>query len=99
MDCFVASLLAMTNGNVLATNFVRVLPITAPINRRAQGMPGVCRTRSLACKCRKHASKSPQVRRNSPAFPARWFYGLFRALLGVPGLLASVACYSRLQQA
>jgi len=33
---------------------------------RAQGMPGVCRTHSLACKWRKHASKSPQVRRNSP---------------------------------
>jgi hypothetical protein len=27
---------------------------------------------------------------NSPAFPAQWFYGLFRALLGEPGLIATV---------
>jgi hypothetical protein len=33
-------------------------------------------------KCRKHASASPQVHREHPAFPARWFYGLFRALPG-----------------
>ncbi len=39
-------------------------------------MPGAHRTRSLACKGRKHASKSLQVRRNDPAFPAQWFYGL-----------------------
>jgi len=32
-------------------------------SERAQGMPGVGRTRSLACKRKKHASKSPQVRR------------------------------------
>jgi len=29
-----------------------------------------------------HTSKSPQVRRNSPALPARWCYDLFRALPG-----------------
>jgi hypothetical protein len=39
----------------------------------------------------KHASKSPQVRRNDPAFPAQWFYGLSRALPGVPGFVATVA--------
>jgi hypothetical protein len=49
------------------------------------------RTRSLACNKEKHASKSPQVRRNDPAFPAQWFYGVSRALLGVPGFLATVA--------
>jgi hypothetical protein len=32
--------------------------------QRAQGMPDAQRTRSLACNGRKHASKSPQVRRN-----------------------------------
>src|SRR5476651_1118371 len=26
-----------------------------------------------------------------PAFPAQWFHGLSRALLGVPGLIATVA--------
>jgi hypothetical protein len=30
----------------------------------------------------KHTSKSPQVRRNDPAFPAQWLYDLFRALSG-----------------
>jgi hypothetical protein len=40
------------------------------------------RTRSLACKMKKHTSKSPQVLPNNPAFPARRFYGLLRALPG-----------------
>jgi len=41
--------------------------------QRAQGRPGARRTRSLACKSEKHTSKSPQVRRSDPAFPAQWF--------------------------
>jgi hypothetical protein len=45
-------------------------------------MPGAECTRSLACKVKKHTSKSPQVHRNSSAFPARWFYDLLRALSG-----------------
>jgi len=36
-------------------------------------MPGARRTRSLARKVKKRTSNSPQVRRNIPAFPARWF--------------------------
>jgi hypothetical protein len=28
---------------------------------------------------------------NTPAFPAQWFYGLYRALPGVPGFLATIA--------
>jgi hypothetical protein len=52
-----------------------------------QGMPGARRARSLACKGRKHASKSPRSRRKHPAFPAQWFYGLFRALPGDRALL------------
>jgi hypothetical protein len=28
---------------------------------------------------------------NIPAFPARWFYGFLRDLLGEPGFLATVA--------
>ena len=42
-------------------------------NQRAQGKPGAQRTHSLACEIKKHTSKSPQVCRNNPAFPARWF--------------------------
>jgi hypothetical protein len=38
-------------------------------NRRAWGMPGARCTRSLACKSRKHASKSPRSHRDHPAFP------------------------------
>ena len=45
-------------------------------------MPGARCARSLACKSRKHASKSPRSHRKHPAFPAQWFYGLFRALPG-----------------
>ena len=39
-------------------------------------------TRSLACKTRKHTSKSTTGWPNNPAFPARRFYDLFRALPG-----------------
>ena len=49
-------------------------------------MPGARRTQGLACKGRKHTSEKPQVSRNQPAFPARWFTTYFvlpgdRALL------------------
>ena len=43
----------------------------APSIKRAQGMPGAGRTRSLAWKSKNHTSQSPQVRRNDPALPAR----------------------------
>src|SRR5205085_2950252 len=49
---------------------------------RAQGKPGARCTRSLARKTKSARASSPQVHRNSPAFPAQWFYGLYRALLG-----------------
>ena len=55
-------------------------------------MPGARRTRSLACKkqkTRKHSHH--RFAEITPAFPARWLYGLLRALPGVPGLLAPVA--------
>jgi hypothetical protein len=49
-------------------------------------MPGARRTHGLVCKGRKHTSEKPQVSRNQPAFPARWFTTYFvlpgdRALL------------------
>jgi hypothetical protein len=44
--------------------------------KRAQGMPGAGCTHSLVCKNGgNNAHKSSQVRRNAPAFPARWFIG------------------------
>src|SRR5215472_16554332 len=63
------------------------------LKQRAQGMPGARRTRSLVCENEKSKrANSPQVRRNDPALPAQWFYGLLRALPGVSGFLATVAC-------
>ncbi len=38
-------------------------------------------TRSLVRKSKKHTSKFTTGSPNIPAFPARWFYGLFRALV------------------
>ena len=37
-----------------------------------------------------HKLKSPQVRRNKPALPARWFYGFLRDLPGVHDVLVTV---------
>ena len=55
-------------------------------------MPGARRTHSLARKDKQSVrANSPQVRRNHPALPARWLYGLLRALPGVSGLVATVA--------
>jgi hypothetical protein len=45
-------------------------------------MPGARRTRSLVCESRKHTSIITTGTPNIPAFPARWFYGLLRDLLG-----------------
>jgi hypothetical protein len=55
----------------------------SPRKQRAQGMPGARCTRGLVCKI--HKGKHTRAYRFSggnPAFPARWFYGLFRALPG-----------------
>ena len=54
-------------------------------------MPGAGRTRSLACKMKKHTSIVTGGWPNAPAFPAQWFDRLLRALPGVSGLLATVA--------
>jgi hypothetical protein len=48
-------------------------------NQRAQGKPGALGTRSpCAENCTRWTTGTPE----RPAFPAQWFYGLFRALLG-----------------
>jgi len=53
-------------------------------------MPGVDRTRSLVCKQKTHELVTTGTPFTS-AFPAQWRYGLYRALLGVPGFVATVA--------
>jgi hypothetical protein len=59
--------------------------------RRAQGMPGARSARSLACKSRKHASKSPRSRRVARHSPRNGFNSCF-ALSPVTGL----SCHRRL---
>jgi hypothetical protein len=59
MDCFVASLLAMTMGHnsAFSRQDLPELCVSHTLeNQRAQGMPGARRTRSLVCKGRKHTS-------------------------------------------
>ena len=66
--------------------------IFALSNERAQGMPGARCTRGLVCKLQKNAHTSIQVQRRHPAFPAQWFYGLYRALPGDRALLSPSLC-------
>jgi hypothetical protein len=65
---------------------------TALERARAQGKPGVCAP-AASHAVKKSIRVSPlQVRRNNPAFPARWFTTYLRALSGVHDLLVTVAC-------
>ncbi len=63
--------------------------IRVPPEKRARGMPGDGLTHGPPAT--KNRRQSPGVKPDHPTFPAQWFYSLFRALLGVPGLIASVA--------
>src|SRR3954451_17948155 len=45
-------------------------------------MPGARCTGGLACKIAKKRTRAYRFRGGNPAFPAQWFYGLLRALLG-----------------
>ena len=93
MDCFVASLLAMTNTwiqfRLLAAHCARAFPSTVrPQIKRAQGMPGACCTRGLVCNVHEEVrTRAYRYSRSSPAFPAQWVYGLYRALPGDEFLL------------
>ena len=53
-------------------------------------MPDAHCTGGLACKKTK-THTSIQGSGGDPTFPAQWLYGLYRALPGVSGFLASVA--------
>ena len=58
-----------------------LLEIPALEKKRAQGRPGARCTRGLACGL--HKTKCTRAYRfsgNTPAFPAQWLYGLYRAL-------------------
>src|SRR5260370_40446469 len=61
--------------------------------QRAQGKPGARCTRGLACKmCTRTRTRAYRFSGEHPAFPAQWFYGLLRALLGEPVSFATIAC-------
>src|SRR5260370_41680325 len=48
--------------------------------------------RSRVQKAERKSHTSIQGSGGNPTFPAQWLYGLFRALPGVSGFLASVVC-------
>src|ERR1700716_900458 len=59
--------------------------------KRAQGKPDARCTRGLACKMHKQKrTRAYRFSGGNPAFPAQWFYGLFRALPGEPSSFATV---------
>src|ERR1700724_3483845 len=47
--------------------------------------------RSRVQQCTTKRTRAYRFSGGNPAFPAQWFYGLFRALPGEPGFLATVA--------
>src|SRR3981081_4227048 len=63
-----------------------------PRKKRAQGRPGARCTRGLVCNVHKEVrTRAYRFSGEHPAFPAQWFYGLWRALLGEPGSFATIA--------
>src|SRR5712672_127995 len=63
-----------------------------PSNWREQGMPDARCTRGPVCKRQnENRTRAYRFSGGNPTFPAQWLYGLFRALPGVSGFLASVA--------
>src|SRR5712675_2061901 len=91
MECFVATLLAMTWNSAytfaLAARSARGVDESSA-QKRAWGMPGARCTRGLVCTCsgRKHTSNNEYtgIARHSRT---QWFYGLCRALPGDRALL------------
>jgi hypothetical protein len=56
--------------------------------KRAQGKPGARCTRGPVCNCYwQKRTRAYRFSGGNPAFPAQWFYGLFRALPGDRALL------------
>jgi hypothetical protein len=75
----------------LAAPDVRDLQRAVPSNSwRAQGKPDAGCTRGLVCSVESTRVRNHRLNRSDPAFPAQWFYGLSRALPGVPGFLATI---------
>src|SRR2546423_8432861 len=78
----------------------RVVNVLSLEKRRAQGRPGARCTRGLVCNVHKEMrTRAYRFSGNTPAFPAQWFYGLYRALPGerafLPPSPARSVCFSR----
>src|SRR5258708_40084788 len=71
--------------------FARGILLFPPSKQRAQGMPGARCARGLVCNGSGRAHTSVQVTPESPGIPHAMVYGLYRALPGAPGFLATVA--------
>src|SRR5258705_11226715 len=90
LDCFVASLLAMTASSCkirlrdLAARCARgFAKIVRPANRgRRECRVPNAPTASRAKLAKAHERSHHRYTGNRPAFPAQWFYGLLRALPG-----------------
>jgi hypothetical protein len=94
MDCFAALAMTRIQFRDLAAHAPEVCIFGCrPLVQRAQGRPGACCTRGLACDLRKtKVHTSIQGSGSIPAFPAQWLYGLLRALPG-----ERLSCHRRLQ--
>ena len=86
MDCFVASLLAMTVDTVSRSRDAlrpRFAVVLAPSKKEGAGNAGCAlHPRSRVQWWIGMAHTSIQVQRRHPTFPAQWLYGLLRALPG-----------------
>ena len=93
LDCFAALAMTLRYDSAISPNgfFARYSFISRPPNRgrrecRAADAPAVSCAMVVVERTRAYRSH-----RNHPAFPTQWFYGLWRALPGAPGVLATVA--------
>ncbi len=84
----------LTCVHVLAAHFARGLHQVRPHReQRARGRPGARRTRGLVCKLhKKMRTRAYRFGGGIPAFPAQWFYGLYRALPGERAFLPPSPC-------
>jgi hypothetical protein len=80
-----------TRFRILAARCARALLRFSPSNKRAQGKPDARCTRGLACDCYwQKRTRAYRFSGGNPAFPAQWFYGLFRDLPGEASSFATV---------
>ena len=94
MDCFVAAAPPNDKNTHLRSPAARFRPgraeTSVPQEQEGTGNAG-CSAAPMARLQQKSRRQSPQVQPGQPAFPARWFYGLY-VISPVSGLLATVAC-------